>query len=338
MSGSPSRNVQLNFIQRLKDSLPASRSFVDEIADLLGVSADSAYRRIRGETALSLDEVAVLSAHFRIAPDLQSGSSSGNTVTFSYHHLSDNALNFEQYLTNIANDMKRIKSANQSEIIFAAEDIPIFHHFQYPTLTAFKLFYWNRSILNTPNLDGTKFDPALINDNLMAQARAIYDLYIETPSIEIWSEDTLNSTVKQVEYYWESGLFASKTDALNVLGDIEKMITGIERQAAHSSKFKGDVPPADSSQNYTLYCSELMIGNNCILVRLGSNSVTFISYNTFNSMTTTSQSFNEETDRWLRNLIRKSIPISGVAEKQRFRFFKMLNDKIVKMREKIEAE
>ncbi|MGL5891535.1 MAG: hypothetical protein ACRC3B_16715 [Bacteroidia bacterium] len=338
MSGSNNRSVQLNFIQRLKDSLPSSVSFVDEIADLLDVSADSAYRRIRGETALSLDEVAILCAHFRIAPDLQPSGSSGNTVTFNYHHLSDNALNFEQYLTNIANDMKRIKSASHSEIIFAAEDIPIFHHFQYPLLTAFKLFYWNRSILNTPELDAARFDPALINDNLKAQARSIYDLYIETPSIEIWSEDTLNSTVKQVEYYWESGLFASKADALNVLGDIEKMISGIERQAGHSSKFSGEVPPAGSTQNYTLYCSELMIGNNCILVRIGSNSVTYISYNTFNSMTTASQSFNEETDRWLRNLIRKSIPISGVSEKQRFRFFKMMNDKIVRMREKIEAE
>ena len=116
------------------------------------------------------------------------------------------------------------------------------------------------------------------------------------------------------------------------------MVAGIEKQAAHSTKFQGDVPPASSQQNYTLYCSELMIGNNCILVRIGNNSVSYISYNTFNSMTTTNQAFNDETDRWLRNLIRKSIPISGVSEKQRFRFFRMMNDKIVKMRDRISAE
>lgn len=338
MPTSSDRTVQLNFIQRLKESLPPSRSFVDELADILEVSPDSAYRRIRGETALSLDEVALLCAHFRIAPDLQPPGAAGNTVTFSYHHLSDNAQHFEQYLNNIANDLKRIKSAAKSEIIFAAEDVPIFHHFQFPLLSAFKVFYWSRSILNTPQLEGAKFNPALITEELLAKVRDIYNTYLEIPSIEIWSEDTLNSTVKQVEYYWESGLFASKEDALNVLNDVEMMVAGIEKQAAHSTKFQGDVPPASSQQNYTLYCSELMIGNNCILVRIGNNSVSYISYNTFNSMTTTNQAFNDETDRWLRNLIRKSIPISGVSEKQRFRFFRMMNDKIVKMRDRISAE
>lgn len=337
MPGSNERTVQQNFIQRLRDAIPSSRSFVDEMADVLEVSTDSAYRRIRGETALTIDEVAKLCAFYRIAPDLQMASGPGNGVTFSYNHLSDDTANFEQYLTSLANDMRRIKSAEQPEIIFAAEDVPIFHHFQYPLLSAFKLFYWSRSILNTPTLEGAKFNPELVSENLLQLVRTIYDLYLDTPSIEIWSEDTLNSTVKQVEYYWESGLFRNAEDALNVLIDVEKMIVGLERQAAHSTKFRGEVPPANSVQNYTLYNSELMIGNNCILVRIGSNRVTYISFNTFNSMTTNNPAFNEETDRWLRNLIRKSIPISGVAEKQRFRFFRNMQDKIVRLREQIAA-
>jgi hypothetical protein len=191
--------------------------------------------------------------------------------------------------------------------------------------------------LNTPELTDKKFDPKLIDENLLAHVRAIYDIYMDVPSIEIWSEDTLNSTLKQIEYYSESGLFSSKNEALNILSEIEKMIIGIERQAATSTKFRGDVPPANAIQNYTLYNSELMIGNNCIQVRMGENKITYISYNTFNSMTTSNPAFNEETDRWLRNLIRKSIPISGVAEKQRFRFFRMMNDKIAVLRQRINS-
>jgi hypothetical protein len=331
------RPVQLDFVQRLRDVLPPTQSLVDEIADVLKLSTDSAYRRIRGETAITVDEMAALCTHYRIQPDLQAANGPGSNVTFSYHHLSDAQVNFKQYLTNIANDMRRIKLSDQPEIIFSAEDVPIFHHFQYPFLSAFKLFYWSRSILNTPELANKKFDPALIDERLLAQVRTIYDLYIDIPSIEIWSEDTLNSTLKQIEYYSESGLFQSQHDALQLLHEIEQMIAGIERQAASGTKFRGEVPPAHSNQNYTLYNSELMIGNNCIQVRMGDNKVTYISYNTFNSMTTTNVAFNEETDRWLRNLIRKSIPISGVAEKQRFRFFKMMNEKIINLRGRISA-
>src|SRR3954462_7641807 len=112
---------------------------------------------------------------------------------------------------------------------------------------------------------------------------------------------------------------------LDVLSDISQMIKRIEWQATHGTKFSGEVPGAVSTPNYTLYNSELMIGNNCILVKAGGSRNTYISHNTFNAMVTTNADFCDETENWLKNLIKKSIPISGVSEKQRFRFFKMMN-------------
>jgi hypothetical protein len=333
------RTVQSEFLQRLKQSIPANHSLVDELADLLEVSTDSAYRRIRGETALTIDEVSRICSHYRLPFDyagVQSGK--GNSVTFSYNHLSEKPESFEIYLNNILADMRRIKSTENKEIIFAAEDVPIFHHFSFPRLTSFKLFYWSRSILNSTALEGKQFDPHAVPEKLIEIVKEIYDLYLHVPSIEIWSEDTLNSTLKQVEYYWESGLFKNKEDMLDVLSDISQMIKRIEWQATHSTKFRGEVPGASSIQNYTLYNSELMIGNNCILVKSGESRNTYISHNTFNAMVTTNSNFCDETENWLRNLIKKSIPISGVSEKQRFRFFKMMNDKIAKIQDKIAVE
>ncbi|MGL4596333.1 MAG: hypothetical protein ACRCYO_02320 [Bacteroidia bacterium] len=330
------RTAQQVFIQRIKDIIPTNHSLVDELADILAVSTDSAYRRIRGETALSIDEVSILCSHYRISFDTES-SKNGNGVTFSYHPLSSDEKNFAVYLNNIARDMQRIRSAGQREIIFAAEDIPIFHHFKYPLLSGFKLFYWSRSILNAPGLEGKKFDPKMVDPELCALVESVYDLYLEIPSIEIWSEDTLNSTLKQIEYYWESGFFNNQEEALAVLADVESMVNDISRQAEHGCKFRGEVPTSKTDNNYTLYNSELMIGNNCILVTIGGSKVTYLSHNTFNSMATTSPGFCDETERWLRNLIRKSIPISGVSEKQRFRFFRNKLDKITKLRELISS-
>ncbi len=333
------RSVQSRFIQRLKETIPANHSLVDELADLLQVSTDSAYRRIRGETALTIDEVSTICSHYRIPFDyVGAQNGKGDSVTFSYNHLTGESASFEAYLQNLVRDMRRIKSAEPKEIIWAAEDVPIFHHFSFPKLSAFKLFYWSRSILNVTALEGKKFDPAVVPDHLQELVREIYDLYLAIPSTEIWTEDTLNSTLKQVEYYWESGLFRDKQDMLDVLDEIGRMIRHIELQAAHSSKFRGEVPGASSTQNFTLYNSELMVGNNCILVTAGGTKNTYLSHNTFNSIVTTSPAFCEETERWLKNLVKKSIPISGVSEKQRFRFFKMMNDKIAKIQDRIAVE
>ena len=48
---SESYELQTRFLDAIKQMLPASTSLVSEISDLLEVSNDSAYRRIRGETA-----------------------------------------------------------------------------------------------------------------------------------------------------------------------------------------------------------------------------------------------------------------------------------------------
>ena len=61
-------SAQLVLMQRLKEALPPNISLVDALADLLEVSNDSAYRRIRGETALSIEEIAAICRQVGLAP------------------------------------------------------------------------------------------------------------------------------------------------------------------------------------------------------------------------------------------------------------------------------
>ena len=54
-----SNELQKQFFTQLKGRLPQHLSMVDEIAELLNISNDSSYRRIRGEN-VSVPAVAVL--------------------------------------------------------------------------------------------------------------------------------------------------------------------------------------------------------------------------------------------------------------------------------------
>jgi hypothetical protein len=92
--------VQLEFLKQVKDKLPASMSFADEIAELLSVSMDSAYRRIRGETALTLEEAKILSLKYDISLD-QLVRQSANSITFNYSSIHADSYSFEQYYSNI---------------------------------------------------------------------------------------------------------------------------------------------------------------------------------------------------------------------------------------------
>jgi hypothetical protein len=323
--------AQTLLMQRIKDSLPSHISLVEELADLLSLSNDSAYRRIRGETQLSIEELSAICRHFKLSFDAFTNSKDDGQVSFSYHKLNSHADTFSEYLSNIRNDLQRILKFDESkrQIIFAAEDIPVFHHFGFPMLTAFKIFYWNKSILNAKEYEEKKFDASLIDKKLLDLATEIINMYSKISSIEIWSDDTANSTLKQIEFYWDAGIFASKPDALKVCDDVAEMLDRIRKQAEQNCKLDG------GKDSYLLYHSDVMIGNNSILVTTGDLKAAYISYNTFNSMVTTNAGFCNETELWLRNLIRKSNLISGVAEKQRYMYFKRIDDQLKKLREKI---
>jgi len=49
--------LQLQFFNHLKSILPSHISMVDELTDLLDLSYDSVYRRIRGEKPIDLNEL-----------------------------------------------------------------------------------------------------------------------------------------------------------------------------------------------------------------------------------------------------------------------------------------
>lgn len=323
-----SKKIQESFISRIKASVAQNVSLVEEMADLLEMSNDSAYRRIRGETLLSITEIARLSTYFKVPFD-NDVNHLGNKVTFDYKRLDHNKENFRFWLESLRNDVKRISSRPENTILYAADDVPIWHHFSEESLIAFKLFYWLKTILCDKDYVDESFDEAMIPKELIETAKELLSYYDQTNSSEIWTEDTLNSTLKQVEYFWESGFFKSKEDALKICKCIENEMTTLKKKAAASSK----VP--NGRENFKMYRSEVMVGNNSVLVNIAGTKLAYVSYNTFNVITTTNTEFVQETEDWLVNLTKKSILISGVSEKQRNQFFKILFDKIETLRSKI---
>ena len=327
--------IQEQFINRIKSALAPNVSFVDELADLLNLSTDSAYRRIRCETLFNIGEITMVCKHFRVSfdPEIQHLA---NKVSFDYLKLDDKKDNFKLWLHAMGNDIKKIGGSPSNEIMYAADDVPVWHHFFSDELISFKLFYWLKSILCSPEYADALFDPSEIDPELISYAKELLNNYNKTTSTEVWTEDTINSTLKQIEYFWESGYFSKESDALMMCDLMTEEINLLQKKAAKSSKLIG--PGESGIENFKLYKSEVMIGNNSILANIGSTKIAYVSNNTFNMMSTTNADFVHENEHWLQNLVRKSTLISGVSEKQRNQFFRLLRDKIELVKTKIDNQ
>ncbi len=322
------KSHQTRFIEYLKTSVSDHVLLANELSEMLHISKDSAYRRMRNETPLTIDEAMIICDHFKI--DLTAFFEyKYQTIPFKFSKLYSGQKDLFSYFDGI-NQIMELGLTAGAKVTFAAEDIPVFHHFEYPKLAGFKIFYWQKAVLNDENLIGHKYKLEIIHPELLEKAKQTIEKYNQMDCEEIWTEDSIHSTLSQVLYFAESGQFDSKAYALEVMDDVLKMVEGLMRKAERSSK------TLDDNRNFVLYNSEVRIGNNSIYIQSDVSNRVFISHNTFNSISTDNVSFCEETGLWMQNLIRKSTPINDVSEKHRFQFFRSLFNKIEETRKKVE--
>lgn len=323
--------LQVDFLRSLEQSLPQNISLVHELEDLLGVSIDSAYRRLRGETALSFGETAKICSHFNVSFDAFHKTGSSN-VMFTYNPFYPEQESFKDYFKSILRDLKPLAAADPAytTMLYAAKSAPIFHYFDFDNLAAFKIFYWMRTIMNISNLQTEKFTIDLIESEILEVAREMHKHYHQIPSREIWTDTTVMGTLLQINFYWNSGAFSSKEDALNVCEEYMLMLDQVKECAETGTK-------RYSSKSYELYFSEVEFENNCIYVQVADNQAAYLGHLSFWSITSRDPAYCQETAGWLNNIRAKSNLISGVSETTRYQFFRRSREKIEELIKEIKS-
>ncbi|HEX6893487.1 MAG TPA: helix-turn-helix transcriptional regulator [Chryseolinea sp.] len=320
-------NIQSAFLEQIKRKLNPNISFADELAENLNISRDSAYRRIRGETVLSLDEAKILCLRYGVSLDnLISGS--GDMVSFHYSVADTKTFSFDKWLKSILRNLETLLPFSEKQVIYFAKDIPVFYYFNSPMLGPFKMFFWMSSVLKSENFKGVKFSPDAVLNELVTIGKKIYKLYTEIPRTEIWSEETLNVTLRQIEFYHECGFFAEADYGIRLCDEYLSLVREIRSWATFGYKEKPEY-------KFNLYKNDLLIGDNTIFFRMGDKRMTFIPFNTMNILTTSDDAFGEKTEDYLTNLTSKSILISTSGEKERNKFFNSMEDKILQVKNRL---
>jgi len=322
-----SNDLQQLFFKHIKSLLPANRSFVDEVADLLNISNDSAYRRIRGEKAITLEEIQKLCNHYHVSID-QIMNINSNSIVFHGNNVEAGNFDFEKYLQDMLNILKTINSAGRKMMIYEAKDMPIFYHFLFPELASFKFFFWMKTVLSYPEYAKMKFEDNELEPFLQKTGLEIIKNYCQVPSAEIWVVESISTTIRQIEYYTEGGVIRKKDTIALLYEQLEKVVEHIREQAEHGEKFLLGSKPTGKPDNYKLYYNEVFLGHNSIILEADSMQTAVINHGVLNYMRTNDKKFYDYTLKQLENTMKKSLLISSVGEKERNRFFNILLDKI----------
>jgi hypothetical protein len=320
-------NIQVRFFQHLRSALQPHLSLVDEIADLLEISKDSAYRRIRGEKPVSLEELHKLGAKFKVSLDkllqLQSDS-----FIFSGNLTNSTDFRFTDYLHDLLRQFQFMNNFSHKHLYALVKDITPMHHFQIPELASFRCFFWMKSILHYEEFKEKKFSIGDISQEHVELAKKIADAYCKIPTTEIWNIETVNSTLRQIRFYKDSNFFASDADMVLLYDKIEELVDHIEKQAEAGVKFRIGENPELNSVPFVLMNNELILGDNTFLCELDNFRATYINHGVINFMMTRDEHYNRYMFGVLQNLIRKSSQLSVVGQKERSRFFNRIREKV----------
>lgn len=308
--------IQQKILEQIKAKTRGK--LVDTLIETLSISSDSAYRRIRLEKILTLDELIKISNDFNISIDQYITNDSAESVMFSFP-FKTSQFDLEEYFTKILEHLTKIKNAG-GIIYYSAKDIPIFHFFQDKKLLAFKFHYWLHTMNNSPEITKKEFDFDIIPAKLAQLTKSIYTVYTQITTHEIWNFETLTRTSNQITYYYELRII-NKNQAIELQNKLVDLTNHLEQECLFGKKFYMDKPHHTNDENYSFYINEILATDNSIYAEYGNKKESFMPHIVLNYMITDNKKYSEFNKSVFDNVINKSVLISKVNERDRSKFF-----------------
>ncbi|MFK8044084.1 MAG: hypothetical protein AB8B72_01215 [Crocinitomicaceae bacterium] len=328
-------DIQDALLQKIEAKLEGNKKMVDVIMDTLNVSMDAAYRRMNGKVALTIFETQILLDTFDLNIG-NLGTYKKDKIIFDYKPLSRIDFNFESYLTGLRDTLKDLKHLKNPKFTVSVNETPVFQLFNFPHLTRFKFFFWAKSYLQIPEYVNAKFKREKIDKRVLSIGIEAHNLYMSVPSTEMYCSETLRGILRQIEYYFDSGIFEDSDYALELLDNVSGLAKHINHQAEVGHKFVvGNEPNTAEQTAFSMYLNDTYLPDNTYYLQHENGALTYFSHNIMNFIMTQNPDYNSDTKMILDRLLDNSRLISKTGHKERVMFFNSLEKAIDQLRKKI---
>jgi hypothetical protein len=297
-------------LKAIRKQLSKETSLIDEIATILNISYDASHRRVSMKSKFSIDETVLLCNHYGIAMDAVFGNKTNvlfNT-TKEVKCLYDLILYFKDSVENL----KEFKNSNAT-MYYSAKDIPLFYTIGGTLLSKFKLYVWLNLLIGKENI--AAFESFHLTKQLQEYTSELQAIYNELSIHEIWNDTTINSSIQQIYYFFESGLLTSE-NAVFLYEDVKNILKQLEEKCSKNQP------------NYHLYFNELLILNNNVLISNADKNKLFIPYTMLGYFITNDLNTTKNASAYFLDQLKnsKSLNLSGTRDRKLF--FNKANQKI----------
>ena len=300
---------QTLFLQELARREQWSRGrLVAELQRVFGCSRSSVYNRLNGTTALVLPELLALSREFNYHYQ----------DTIGQQVAADEPQSLSAQVGAIAQDLIAAKQAGD-QILFATTEIPVFYLFELPELCALKYYFWNRFGWENDRAD-KRFDlRQLMLLPQVQQLPALWKLYADNHSSEIWTTNILDNVLMQIRYLVQNDYLKNIGDLLLLQKVLLRFIDNLQQYTHVGKKVQGSLAVFDNEFSST---------NNFLLWKRPSASVAYLGGSNLGIYKSHNPQLVGRLLRDWENQLRHCQPLTGSSERDRDRFFNTVRKKV----------
>ena len=323
--------MQKTFVNYLKAQQLSNTSFVEEVATILDIGYDAAYRRINLKTSLSLEEGIKLAKYFRVSLNKLFEVGSQDAILIEKSPRIINETHLESYFSKSIDNVSSLTKLKSASITYSAKDIPLFYTLKDSFITRYKIFVWLKFTNQEMTKNKISFDNFIetIPPSLLEKAFELGEIYNSINFVEFWNDNTINGTIQQIIYYYESQLL-SKELALKICDDLEEIVHHVEKQTIQQS-----IINSKNNATYKLYKSDLLTMSNIIMVKTTHKKVFFVPYTVLEYLKVEHQDTCDIMEDFFERQMTNSKLLVHSGEKDRTLFFNRMHKKINKLRERI---
>ena len=298
-------------LKQIRKQLSENQSINDEIASVLNISYDASHRRVSGKSKFSIDETVQLANNYNISLDNLFFKNEKIIVekTIEITTLNDMFL----YFKKSAEQIDKLTYHKNATLYYSAKDIPLFYFMDATILSKFKAYVW-LSLLN-PNQSKIAFENFVINESFLEHSLKLKKAYENSTVKEVWNDTTINSSLQQILYFYESGLVNFK-NANALFNDLKRIINSVkEKSNTHNSKF-------------SIYYNELILLNNNLLFESKEKITLFVPYTLLGYFITDNEESCQNVYHFFNQQIANSKPLNQSGIKEQNLFFNKIFRKI----------
>lgn len=302
-------NPQEILLKEIRHILGNETSINEAISDALHISYDAAHRRISMKSKFSIEETVILCQEYGISMDqlFQQKESLIIEKTKSIKTQAD----FKDYFEKSKAFLSDFNPA-ETILYYSAKDIPMNYTVAGTLFSKFKFFIWFNLLTNK---NATHFEDFVFDTAILNETSVLKQFFEHSKRVEIWNDTTINSSLQQIYYFFESGLL-QYANAKLLLQDVAEIIDHLEQKCQ------------TNTPDFQLYHNELLILNNSVLFTSHQKLKFFLPYNALGYYATSDKNACLEQKEYIANQLSNSKSLNQSGKKDQKIFFNKMRQKI----------